>query len=248
MAGSFRPFARVITALLVFLVGLPLWLLVGWQVVVVGLVGGPKDLVEVSVAGVAAAVVMLAVHEFGHYFAGRLAGLPPLSLTVGLLRIDWHGGRPKMLLNTQLFQPAAIARHASGSVSRGRQAAFVAGGPAASLLAGILCLEVAQTQNPGPPDMPAASRSRWRNTAVVWPGANVVALLNLSGLVSLYLGGATLVPGRYAGIRTDGSQLLDLAFGRGGEPADPVGHRTRANKRARLARRGPKRHRRWHGC
>jgi hypothetical protein len=42
------------------------------------------------------------------------------------------------------------------------------------------------------------------------PGSAVVAWLNVTALVSLYLCAGTLIPGRAAGLRTDGGQLVDM--------------------------------------
>jgi len=50
--------------------------------------------------------------------------------------------------------------------------------------------------------------------ALLTPGSWLTAWLNLGGLSSLLLGILTLIPGRSAGLRTDGGQLLDLVCSR----------------------------------
>lgn len=211
MPGCLLRAVRILVATLLFLVGLAVGLWATWQVIVVGLTDGPLTMLIVAVAGVVAFVMLIAVHEFGHYFAARLAGLRPDSLTVAFVRLEWRGGRTSLCLNTRLFEPAGIVRSANAGVSRRQWAAFVAGGPAANMLSGFLFLMLAQAVNPGPPNVAPAIRSPLRDVALVWPGSAVVSWLNLAGLVSLYLGGSNLIPRRFAGLRSDGGQLLDLA-------------------------------------
>ena len=189
-------------------------LLAAWQMIVVGLVNGPLDLVIASLAGVAAFVLLLAVHELGHLIAGRIVGLDIRSLTVGFLRVEWNEGRTRLKLNSHWHRMAAIVYMGVQRANCRQVAVMVAGGPAASVLVGVGCLLAATWANSGPPDVAAATRSTWGGVAMVWPGSAFVAWLNLTGLVSLSLGALTLYPGRSGGIRTDGGQLLDLALGR----------------------------------
>jgi hypothetical protein len=190
---------------------LALGLLTAWQIIVVALAIGSPDALAVSAAGLAAGMALLTVHELGHVLVGWVVGLPPLSMTVGFVRVEWRDGRLTMKPNFQLFRPAAIAHVASNTV-RWRTAAMIAGGPLANLTVAGVCLASAAAINPGPPaGVPVAARSSFRDVAVVWPGSTIVSWLNVTGLVSLFLGVFTLVPGRSAGLRTDGGQLLDLA-------------------------------------
>lgn len=198
-------------------------LLVLWQVAIIGLADGPVALLAVAAGGVVGGLAALVLHELGHAAAGRLAGLPPWSLTLVFVRVDWHGGPPRLRPNADWFRPAAVAYHAFRSARLWQIAALIAGGPLASLLAGAACLAGAAAVNPGPTDAPVAHRSRWRDVAFVWPGHAGVAALNVAGLISLFLGAGTLVPGRAAGLQTDGGQLLDLALGRWVPSAPPAG-------------------------
>jgi hypothetical protein len=205
---------RTLFAVVVTAVFGSLCLLLLWQVVVIGVAAGPAAVLVVAAIGLAGGFAALAVHEVGHFVAGRLAGLPPRSLTVAFLRAEWPGGWLRLRLNTVWFRPAGVAWHEVLGATRRQVAVMVAGGPAASLAAGAGCLAWAAEINPGPTDVPVARQSGWRDVALVWPGSSGVAALNVTGLVSLYLGAGTLVPGRAAGLRTDGGQLLDLALGR----------------------------------
>jgi hypothetical protein len=72
-------------------------------------------------------------------------------------------------------------------------------------------LTTAALVNPGLPEGP---HEGLRRVALLMPGSCLTAWLNLGGLSSLLLGILTLIPGRSAGLRTDGGQLLDLVCSR----------------------------------
>ena len=116
-----------------------------------------------------------------------------------------------MRLNTAWRRPAAYALHGVAGVARWRVTALVAGGPLANLLIAAACLATAVLLNPGPSQGP---HEGLRGVALLMPGSWATAWLNLCGLSSLLIGLSTLVPGRAAGLRTDGGQLLDLACAR----------------------------------
>src|SRR5262249_60339247 len=118
------------------------------------------------------------------------------------------GGRLRARLNTAWFQPAGYVLHGlpeAGSRSS-RWAIVLFGGPLVNLLLGVACLLLASWVNPGPPHGAVG----WRGWALLWPGGLAGGLLNSAGLLSAGLGLGTLVPGKAAGMRTDGGQLLDL--------------------------------------
>ncbi|MDY3557217.1 hypothetical protein R5W24_006405 [Gemmata sp. JC717] len=150
--------------------GVGVWLLVAWQVIVVGVVAGPHDLMAVAVAGVASGLALLVTHELGHAAAMWAVGAPLVSLTLVVVRLDWRSGRLAVVPNTRLLGPAAVAWCAATGAGRWQVAAIVAAGPAANLALAGLCLVAAQAANPGPSaDIPVAARSAWRDVAVVWP-------------------------------------------------------------------------------
>lgn len=80
-----------------------------------------------------------------------------------------------------------------------------------NLVIGVGCLLAAAAVNvpPSPPTPQAAAQS-WRQVALLNPGGLVVGWLNLTGLISLGMCVAGLIPGTAAGVRSDGGQLIDL--------------------------------------
>ncbi|MBX9584520.1 MAG: hypothetical protein K2X87_29820, partial [Gemmataceae bacterium] len=98
---------RAVVAVAVNAVVFAAGLLLLWQVVVTGLADGPAALLVVAAVGLAGGFAALAVHEVGHFVAGRVAGLTIRSLTVGFLRAEWGDGRPRLRANTAWHRPAA---------------------------------------------------------------------------------------------------------------------------------------------
>lgn len=225
------------------IVEIGVWLLMLWQVAVVGLVAGPGDLVVVAAAGVAAGIALVIAHELGHALAGWGVGLPPMSLTLVFVRVDWQGGRPVLRPNMRLLHLAGVSYHAVAGAERWRVAAIFAAGPVVNLAIAGVCLALAAVLNPGPPaGRGPAAHNALRDVALVWPGSSAVAGLNVAGLASLLLGAFNLVPGRSAGFRTDGGQLLDLARGRDsllvlqahrGQPAAELGRSAAEQQKTR---------------
>jgi len=166
-----------------------------------------------SAGGVLIFLALLAFHELGHVLASRIMGLPFTGLTVGLLRVVREGDRIRVRLNTAWFQPAAFVaqKFPDGSVWPLGWVFTVLGGPLANLLLGVMCLVVASWINPSPPmqKLNSAGQNR-RSVALFSPGDLPTAYLNVTAILSLGLGLGTLVPGRSAGLRTDGGQLLDF--------------------------------------
>jgi Zn-dependent protease len=213
--GSLTHFIRqALIGLAIGSVALALLLLMAWQSFAVGLSDGTQAMLGVSAAGLTAWFATIVLHEVGHAVAGRMVGLTVRSVTLGPVRFEWQNGWLRLRPNARWFDPAYIVFHNMSGASRGRVAVMVAGGPGVNIVVGFVCLVWAAGINPGPPELPEAAQSRWRDIAVAWPGNPVTALLNIVGLSNLYFGGASLVPRRFAELRTDGAHLLDLASGR----------------------------------
>jgi uncharacterized repeat protein (TIGR04138 family) len=187
-------------------VGSALGLLLAWQALFVGLTHGMAACAVLCAGGVPIFLALIAAHELGHLVAGWAMGLPLVRFTAGPLVVVREGGRLRARLNTAWFQPAAFVVYAPAWSADGplRWGVMVLGGPLSSLLLGVGCLGAASWLNPGPP-AEIASRARF-----LFPGDLATANLNVAGILSLGMGLGTLVPGRAAGLRTDGGQLLDL--------------------------------------
>lgn len=179
-----------------------------WQACIVGVREGPTSCLLLGVGGILTFFAVLAAHELGHVLAARAVGLPLLRFTVGLLLIEREGGQLRLRLNTAWFQPAAyvVLSFPDQGGSTYQWAVVLLGGPLASLLIAVACLLLASWLNPGPPH----SAVGWRSVALLLPGNLATGLLNIAGLLSLWLGVGSLVPGTAAGFRTAGRQLLDL--------------------------------------
>jgi hypothetical protein len=194
-------------------VGVALGLLLAWQALVVGVNDSLAACLGLCIGGIMTFFVLLAAHELGHLLAGLAMGLPFVRFTVGPLQVVREGGLLRARFNTAWFQPAAYVMHGLGTVGnrRFRRAVMVLGGPLSNVFLAGVCFVAASGWNPGPPvGLPAGSRTGWRNVALFYPGDVVTAGLNVAAVLSLGLAISTLVPGRAAGLRTDGGQLLDL--------------------------------------
>ncbi len=204
---------RLLRGALELALGIPLALLLLWQAVFIGLRYNLTIFLWVCIGGVVAYIGLMAIHELGHLLAGKAMGLPFWQFTFGPLIIVNEGERLRARLNTAWFQHAVNVRFWLTGVTGWpfRMAVMTLGGPLANLLIGVACLAVASWLNPGPPaEMPASAREGLRSVALLYPGDLATAVLNLVGLLSLGLGLGSLIPGRAAGLRTDGGQLLDL--------------------------------------
>lgn len=145
-------------------------------------------------------LLVVLLHELGHLAGGRLAGLRPLLLIVGPLKLTWVGGRTRLALNRSINLAGGVASAVPDDdrdLVR-RQLLMVAGGPVASLVCGLLLLLA--------------------TTAATGLGA---AALAMAGALSLVIALATLIPSRAGGFTSDGGRLLMLL--RGGPQAERMG-------------------------
>lgn len=201
--------------------------LMSMQVLIVGVNSGAAQAFALGILAVLMAFAVLVAHEFGHLVAGLAVSLPFSQLTLGFLAVIRERGRLRLRLNTAWFQPAAYVLYSAGGKQRWGRAVMVAGGPLTNLLIAVACLVLANAIHPGPPPFVASpGLYGWREFAIFMPGNWVTALLNLVGLESLALCLWTLVPGRAAGLRTDGGQLLDCLRGRSGTFQETSEHQT----------------------
>ncbi len=195
--------------------GLGLLVLLAMQALTVGVFFGMGSCLCLCAGASPVFLVLIAIHEMGHLAAGKMVGLSFSQITVGFLTLMRRENGWKARLNTSWFKPAAVVYPLLGApTSSWRYALVVGGGPIANLLLCALCLIAASVLHPGPPDsIPREARLGWRSVALLMPGNFATASLNSAGLLSLGLGLGTLVPGRAAGVRSDGGQLLDLFWG-----------------------------------
>ena len=165
---------------------------------------------------VAGAVLVLflaiALHEAGHLLGGRLVGFRSLLYVVGPLRME-HGAagwRARLNRDAMLWGGIVASVPEDDRDLRRRMMTLVAGGPAMSLvggvLAGLLLVAVESRWSPGS-GVPDGVGS---HLAATW--------LGLFAAASLGIGLVTLVPGRAGGFETDGAQLFKLM--RGGPAAE----------------------------
>jgi hypothetical protein len=151
----------------------------------------------------------IVVHELGHLLGGRLVGFRAFLLIVGPLRLERSASGWRFAMNRSIALAGGLAGTAPTDTQRVRQrmAVVIAGGPLASLITGVLALAWCLSLRPSEFDI-ATPFGR-----VLFAGA-----LAAYGFGSVGIGLLTLIPGRTAGFRTDGAQLL--TFLRGGAEGD----------------------------
>jgi hypothetical protein len=135
-----------------------------------------------------ALVLAVAVHEAGHLFASRVAGLTARFAHVGPVTFTmWHG---RWLLGWDPRQPWLGGRAVCDrrGASRGRVAVFLAGGPAANFLFGVAALGVALLST--------------RPLVQAWAGQ--------AALLSVFLGTLSLLPIRERWLESDGLALWNV--------------------------------------
>ena len=170
--------------------------------------------------------VAIGVHEGGHLLGGRLAGFRAYFLLVGPLRLERtvQGWRVGVNGRLSTWGGLAAAAPSDGRRLRHRMALYVAGGPGASLLLGVLCLLGALLLHAT--DVGGLAQSE--GTVSLAVGLAFLALAIL-GAGSVLLGVVTLIPGRSGGMYTDGGRLLRLV--RGGRELETEGSPSAPNTR-----------------
>lgn len=151
----------------------------------------------------------IVVHELGHLLGGALVGFRAFLLIVGPLRFERSSSGWRMAMNRSIALAGGLAGTAPTDTHRVRQrmAVVIAGGPIASVITGVIALAWCASLRPLEFDIATPfARVSW------------AAALTAYGFGSVGIGLLTLVPGRTAGFRTDGAQLL--TFLRGGAEGD----------------------------
>ncbi len=162
------------------------------------------ELAATAVVLAALLVGVVAIHEAGHLLGGRLAGFRALLFVVGPFRVERTGTG----VRTSLNRSAAVAGGLAVSVPedthdlRRRFLLMIAGGPAATLLTGILALALRGPLGLAP--VPADAGFGRALAAVA---------LAAFGVASLFIAAATLVPARTGGFYSDGARILRLLRG-----------------------------------
>mgnify|MGYP001381381839 CR=1 FL=1 len=157
----------------------------------------------------------IVIHELGHLLGGRLVGFRAFLLIVGPLRLERSTTGWRFAMNRSIALAGGLAGTAPTDTHRVRQrtAVVIAGGPIASLVTGVLALAWCGALRPFDFD-------------IATPYARILLAVVLAayGMGALGIGLITLVPGRSAGFRTDGAQLLTfLRGGAEGERAAALG-------------------------
>ena len=160
-----------------------------------GLAAGPAILVILG--GPVVLWTLIACHEVGHALAGLAAGFRVEVMAAGFLlaRRDPDSGVFSVGFSTRVqhFFGLTVAVPTDPVNIRKRALAYVAGGPVASLAAGMLALAVF---------WPVPVDSGWL--------AATRALGLLFGAGSVLMGLITLVPSRSSYLPSDGARILDL--------------------------------------
>jgi hypothetical protein len=132
------------------------------------------------------------LHEGGHLLGGKLAGMRPLLMFAGPIKLSFDRGVPPLSWNQALstWGGLAIAIPVRGRANRGMLAMMVSGGPATSLF---------------------TASAGWIAAYLVADAARLP--IALFAAVSTAIGFATLIPLRAGGFLSDGGQLLQIAKG-----------------------------------
>lgn len=145
----------------------------------------------------------IAWHELGHLAGGWVSGFRTALFAVGPLKIERVHGRLQAGYNRSFHLWGGVAAAAPGqrqctaeSVRRS-MLRIVAGGPLFSLMFALLLIPAMRMFESSP---------------------NAAALLGMTGLLSLFIGLATMVPSSMGGFQSDGMRLIQLL--RGGERAE----------------------------
>lgn len=154
---------------------------------------------------ISAIFLSVLLHELGHMAAGKFAGYRFLILTVGPLMAEKRADSLRFGINRHLNVAGGLTlMMPDGNRFDNRELAlFIAGGPAASVLAGALLIGL-------PFLLPATNGTGSYNL--------LLYSLLLTGVISALIGLLSLVPEQSGDIETDGKQLLDLR--RGGQKAE----------------------------
>ncbi len=133
--------------------------------------------------------LIIFIHELGHLLAGWVAGMRPVFLFAGPLKLIFVGTRPKCYWNGSFstWGGLALSLPTEGPLNRKLMAMYIAGGPLASLIFAL----------------------------VAWWLASYLAglsylLVGLFSITSGAIGIATLIPFVNDGFVSDGGQLFQL--------------------------------------
>ncbi|GEM_PF-1322388 len=153
----------------------------------------------------AALFLTVLIHELGHFAAGKMVGYRFYILTVGPLMVEKRSARLRFRLNKYLNVAGGLTLMLpDGNHFRNRELAwFIAGGPAASILAALLFIYL-------PFLLPETDGTGLYNL--------LLYSILLTGVVNALIGFLSLAPEQSGELETDGKQLLDLR--RGGHRAE----------------------------
>ncbi len=133
--------------------------------------------------------LIILIHELGHLLTGWLAGMRPVFLFAGPLKVVFVGSRPTCHWNRSLstWGGLALSLPTEGPLNRKLMAIYVVGGPLASLIFAFI--------------------AGWLASHLTGIGYLLVGLFAVtSGILAV----ATLIPFVHDGFVSDGGQLLQL--------------------------------------
>jgi membrane-associated protease RseP (regulator of RpoE activity) len=145
-------------------------------------------------------LIVVAVHEAGHLLAGAAQRFRPALFIVGPLKLERRGRVWSAGINrsVSMFGGMAVGIPEGAARIRQRMLVLIAGGPAASLVAGAAGLLVLLDQYPAQPARVTLSGS----------DATLYLAILMFTVMSLAIGGIALLPTRTGGYDSDGAQLL----------------------------------------
>ena len=155
---------------------------------------GDLGLVSAILTALAAIYLVILTHELGHLTAGKLAGMRPILLVVGPLKLTASNNGWKIELNTNMALAGGLAACMPLKTEnlKNNFLLMIAGGPFTSLLGGLLGFVAYKIL----PDS-----SYW----------NFFSLLFGVTAAAIFL--VTMIPAKTSGFMTDGAQLLSLLRG-----------------------------------
>ena len=150
-------------------------------------------------------------HEIGHLMTAILVRYELHVMKLGPFLVIFAGRRMRFGFDWSLKVPMGYVLASPNDISswRLRQAIFILGGPAANLAACIVCLIAASALNQSA-GLDFSRLIASVETALTAPVNLGVVLINVAGLLGLYLACANLLPYQFKTRITDGMHLLKL--------------------------------------
>ncbi len=152
---------------------------------------GDLGLVSAILTALAAVYLVLLTHELGHLTAGKLAGMRPILLITGPLKLTASNNGWQVGLNTNLGLAGGLASCMPVKTENMKNSflAMIAGGPFTSLLGSLLGFLIYKL-------LPDSS---------YWSFFTLLFSVTAAGIFVV-----TMIPAKTSGFMTDGAQILSL--------------------------------------